>query len=454
MQFGTDGIRGRANTELTCEFALKFGRAVAANFNQSPILVGRDNRISSDMLFSAVAAGLCSNGSTVIDLGVVPTPAVAYLASQLSLPAIVISASHNPFYDNGFKVIGADGIKADQRVEQRIQELIDDEVSYSEDNDSHFEVGKIEDGIDQISIWEFMLYTRIGTSTDTYSKDFTVIVDCANGATSGFAPKILEKLPIKVVPIFTEQNGYSINAGCGATDTKALAKAVIETKSDLGIAFDGDGDRIVLVDENGVTIDGDHILALYANALTESDSLKNNGVVVTSMTNLGFNLAMADMGVEVKRCDVGDRNVVETMVLNDYILGGEQSGHIIRKDITCTGDGILNAILILNILRASNEKPSEIFTQLMQTFPQKLLNIRLTDNQYLKAHEIVTDGDLNKLVDSITETEAGAFRAVIRPSGTEKLLRIMVEAKSDELVETYLAKIGDKVASIMENIGN
>ena len=447
MRFGTDGIRGKANTELTCEFALKLGRALSEVFNQSPILIGRDNRLSSDMLFYAVSAGLCSGGSTAIDLKVVPTPAVAYIASVVSLPAIVISASHNPYHDNGIKVIGPDGIKVNRKTENDIENLIDLDMKDGLSTDS---IAKAEDGADQVSIWESML---VSNKQSEFQK-LRVVVDCANGATSLFAPRILESLGADITAIFTEQNGYSINAGCGATDTAALAKVVVDTKSDLGIAFDGDGDRIVLTDEKGNTIDGDRIIALYAEHLIKRGTLRNNGVVVTSMTNLGFALAMDKLGVNVKRCDVGDRNVIELMLENDYILGGEQSGHIIRKDITCTGDGILNAILLLNILNSSHQKPSEIFSNTMTRFPQKLINLKLTQGQYQKVNEITSDAELNGLIDSITESEAGAFRAVVRPSGTEKLLRIMVEAKSDALVESYLAKISDMASTVIDKISS
>ncbi len=484
MRFGTDGIRGRANTELTCEIALRFGRAVSSVFNESPVLVGRDNRVSSDMFFSAIAAGLSSMGSRVIDLKVIPTPGVAYLAHRLELPAVVISASHNPYYDNGFKVFDSSGHKISADIESQIEFLINSTEEFRLTS----KVGQFENGTDQIKLWEqlilnsffsdFSATNKTATnktatneskvnnqrannqrtnakkqnSWDTKNLEFKLVVDCANGATSLFAEKVFRKLGLNVLPIFTEQNGYSINENCGAANPDSLVKVVVDTHSDLGLAFDGDGDRIVIVDETGKIIDGDFIIAFYAKYLKDKGLLTNNGVVVTSMTNLGFELAMKELEIDVVRTDVGDKNVLMAMLDRNYVLGGEQSGHIIRRDLSPTGDGLLNAIMLISLILDSGLKVSELFSTVMTSFPQKLANIELNEQQYANRDKILEDGRLLEQIKMIESKEGKEFRAVLRASGTEKLIRVMVEAKSETLVDEYLNSLLSKVKLIAEDI--
>jgi phosphoglucosamine mutase len=451
------------------------------------------------MFFSAIAAGLSSMGSRVIDLKVIPTPGVAYLAHRLELPAVVISASHNPYYDNGFKVFDSSGHKISADIESQIEFLINSTEEFRLTS----KVGQFENGTDQIKLWEQLILNSffsdfsatiktetiktetiktetIKTATnktetneskvnnqrtnnqrinakkqnswDTKNLEFKLVVDCANGATSLFAEKIFRKLGLNVLPIFTEQNGYSINENCGAASPNSLVKVVVDTHSDLGLAFDGDGDRIVIVDETGKIIDGDFIIAFYAKYLKDKGLLTNNGVVVTSMTNLGFELAMKELEIDVVRTDVGDKNVLMAMLDRNYVLGGEQSGHIIRRDLSPTGDGLLNAIMLISLILDSGLKVSELFSTVMTSFPQKLANIELNEQQYANRDKILEDGRLLEQIKMIESKEGKEFRVVLRASGTEKLIRVMVEAKSEILVDEYLNSLLSKVKLIAEDI--
>ncbi len=441
--FGTDGVRGIANTELSCERAMAIGRAVGTILIEScrrrPIFViGSDTRTSSDMLVSAVTAGVCSVGADVISLGVIPTPAVAYLVGKYKADAgIMISASHNPSEFNGIKVFSGDGYKLPDMLEERVEALVLDETDQGvyPTGDA---VGKVtyakngrKDYIDHVK------------SSVLYSLDgLNIAIDCANGAASMTAKQLFTELGANVHILFDQPNGANINEGCGSTHTEALAKYVVENKLDCGVAFDGDADRCLMVDENGSLIDGDMIMAICATDLKERGRLERNAVVGTIMTNLGFQKFCEENDLKFVATKVGDRFVLEEMLLEEYSFGGEQSGHIIFRHFATTGDGQLTAAQLLSLLRRKQEKLSKL-ASVMTRYPQTTVNLKVSNEGKLLFY---TDADIKAAIDQAKEELGKNGRIVVRPSGTEPLIRVMVEG----LDHKQIVKLADDVAGVIK----
>lgn len=429
--FGTDGVRGIANQELTCELALGIGRAAATvlakDGRRRPVFViGADTRISSDMLGSALIAGLCSVGADVIQLGVIPTPAVAYLVGKYKADAgIMISASHNPAPFNGIKIFSGEGYKLPDALEEEIESIVLDQDP-AENLPVGGELGKVtfaanaaKDYIDHLK------------STVLYALDgMRVAVDCANGAASVTAARLFRELGADADILFDAPNGTNINDNCGSTHMEALAKYVVENKLDMGIAFDGDADRCLCVDENGNLIDGDQIMAICSLDLKERGKLAGNAVVGTIMTNFGFTKFCDDNELKFIATKVGDRYVLEELLLNEYAFGGEQSGHIIFRDFATTGDGQLTAIQLLSYIKRSGAKLSEL-TGVMRKYPQ--LSINLTVSNEGKLH-FYTNSKIKAAINAAKKALGSTGRIVVRPSGTEPLIRVMAEGNDDDFV--------------------
>ncbi|MCM3551101.1 phosphoglucomutase [Niallia circulans] len=436
--FGTDGVRGVANSELTPELAFKLGRAggyvLTKEAAQPKVLIGRDTRISGEMLEASLVAGLLSIGAEVMRLGVISTPGVAFLTKQLSATAgIMISASHNPVEDNGIKFFGSDGFKLLDSQEEEIEALIDGEDTMPRPVGG--DVGQLNDYFEGAQKYmQFLKQTVEGGFEGIH-----VAIDCANGAASSLATHVLADLDADISSMGSSPNGTNINACCGSTHPEELAKLVVEKQADVGLAFDGDADRLIAVDEKGEIVDGDKIMYIIASYLKEQGRLNNNTVVTTVMSNLGFYKALEEKQIETKQTAVGDRYVMEEMRKGNYNLGGEQSGHIIFLDYNTTGDGLLTGVQLLNIMKQTGKPLSELAAG-MKTFPQCLINVRVTDKDAVKNNALV-----QQEIQRVEEAMAGEGRILVRPSGTEPLVRVMVEAKTDELCQQYANQIVDVV---------
>ncbi|MBU8598116.1 phosphoglucosamine mutase [Shouchella clausii] len=436
--FGTDGVRGVANSELTPELAFKLGRAggyvLTKEAAQPKVLIGRDTRISGEMLEASLVAGLLSIGAEVMRLGVISTPGVAFLTKQLSATAgIMISASHNPVEDNGIKFFGSDGFKLLDSQEEEIEALIDGEDTMPRPVGG--DVGQLNDYFEGAQKYmQFLKQTVEGGFEGIH-----VAIDCANGAASSLATHVLADLDADISSMGSSPNGTNINACCGSTHPEELAKLVVEKQADVGLAFDGDADRLIAVDEKGEIVDGDKIMYIIASYLKEQGRLNNNTVVTTVMSNLGFYKALEEKQIETKQTAVGDRYVMEEMRKGNYNLGGEQSGHIIFLDYNTTGDGLLTGVQLLNIMKQTGKPLSELAAG-MKTFPQCLINVRVTDKDAVKNNALV-----HQEIQRVEEAMAGEGRILVRPSGTEPLVRVMVEAKTDELCQQYANQIVDVV---------
>ena len=423
--FGTDGARGVANTEISCTLAMDIGRAAAMvvardHHKRKPVfLVGHDTRISHDMLESAIAAGLCSVGADVVTLGTVPTPAVAYLVANSDADAaIMLSASHNPYEFNGIKIFGAEGFKLTDEEEMEIEEIVLDHV-LPYDLKWNDELGVIRSG-------ETLVEQYIDHIVSTVEGDLSCIrvaADCANGSASATAAKIFAKLGADVTILNDEPNGVNINDNCGSTHIDVLGKYVRENGFDLGVAFDGDADRCLAVDESGELVDGDKLIAIFASQLKQEGKLANNTAVVTVMSNMGFFKFAEQTGIHVEKTSVGDRYVLQNMLEHGHCIGGEQSGHIIFREFMTTGDGQLTAVQLLRAIKKSGKKLSEL-AQLMQVYPQVILNVRA--DKEMKRMVKLDEGVL-KRQQQLEEGMNGNGRILVRPSGTEPVIRIMVE---------------------------
>lgn len=437
--FGTDGVRGIANSELTPELAFKIGRfggyVLTKDKERPKVLIGRDTRISGHMLEGALVAGLLSIGAEVMRLGVISTPGVAYLTKVLGAQAgVMISASHNPVQDNGIKFFGPDGFKLSDEQEQEIEALLD-----SEEDTLPRPIGK---DLGQVNDYfeggqKYLQYLK-----QTVDEDFSgihVALDCAHGATSSLATHLFADLDADVSTMGASPNGLNINEGVGSTHPEALAAFVKEKGADVGLAFDGDGDRLIAVDENGQIVDGDQIMYICAKYLNEQGRLKHQTVVSTVMSNLGFYKALEAQGIKSVQTAVGDRYVVEEMKKNGYNLGGEQSGHIIFLDYNTTGDGLLTALQLVNIMKVTKKPLSELAGE-MKKYPQKLVNVKVTDK-----HEAIANEEVQRVIREVEEEMAGNGRILVRPSGTEPLVRVMVEAPTNELCDQYVERIASVV---------
>ena len=430
--FGTDGARGVANTEISCTLAMDIGRAAAMvvardHHKRKPVfLVGHDTRISHDMLESAIAAGLCSVGADVVTLGTVPTPAVAYLVANSDADAaIMLSASHNPYEFNGIKIFGAEGFKLTDEEEMEIEEIVLDHI-LPYDLKWNDELGVIRSG-------ETLVEQYIDHIVSTVEGDLSgirVAADCANGSASATAAKIFAKLGADVTILNDKPNGVNINDNCGSTHIDVLGKYVRENGFDLGVAFDGDADRCLAVDESGELVDGDKLIAIFASQLKQEGKLANDTAVVTVMSNMGFFKFAEQAGIHVEKTSVGDRYVLQNMLEHGHCIGGEQSGHIIFREFMTTGDGQLTAVQLLRAIKKSGKKLSEL-AQLMQVYPQVILNVRA--DKEMKRMVKVDEGVL-KRQQQLEEGMNGNGRILVRPSGTEPVIRIMVEGLDREAI--------------------
>lgn len=441
--FGTDGVRGVANAELTPELAFKLGRIggyVLTKHVENPrIVIGRDTRISGEMLESSLVAGLLSIGADVMRLGVISTPGVAFLTKALSASAgIMISASHNPVPDNGIKFFGPDGYKLLDEQELEIENLLEmeDELprptggALGQVND-YFEGGQ-----------KYIQFLKQTIQSDL--SGIHIAIDCAHGAASSLAPHLFADLEADISTMGTSPNGVNINENCGSTHPEALSAFVLEKEAQVGLAFDGDADRLIAIDENGQIVDGDKILFICAKYMNDQGRLNHNTVISTVMSNLGFYKALEEEGIETKQTAVGDRYVMEEMRKGGFNLGGEQSGHIIFLDYITTGDGLLSALQLVHIMKVTNKPLSELAAE-METFPQKLVNLRVEDKNAVSENEVV-----RSVIDKVEEEMNGEGRVLVRPSGTEPLVRIMVEAKTEEQCNEYIDEI---VAVVKEELG-
>ncbi|MDK0487358.1 phosphoglucosamine mutase [Enterococcus faecalis] len=440
--FGTDGVRGIANKELTPELAFKLGRYGGYVLSQHEdssrkprVLVGRDTRISGEMLEQALIAGLLSVGIEVFQLGVISTPGVAYLTRlQKASAGVMISASHNPAEDNGIKFFGADGFKLVDDQEAEIEALLDAEED-TLPRPSAEGLGSLDEFPEGLLKYSQFLVQSIPGDL----ADMTVCLDAANGATTTAVNRVFADLETDFYTMGTSPNGLNINDGVGSTHPEALAEMVVEKGADAGLAFDGDGDRIIAVDELGRIIDGDKIMYICAKYLAEKKRLKKDTIVTTVMSNLGFHKAVEEIGLKDVVTQVGDRYVVEEMRKNDYNFGGEQSGHMIFLDYNTTGDGMLSGIQLLNVMKQTGKKLSELADE-VTIYPQKLVNIRVTDKN--GAMEVPA---IKAVVEQAEAEMNGEGRILVRPSGTEPLLRVMAEAPTQEKVDYYVDKIAEVV---------
>jgi phosphoglucosamine mutase len=431
MRFGTDGVRGRANSDLTPSFALDLGRAAARVLDASEAVVGGDSRISTPMLEAAFVAGLAAEGVEVHRLGVTPTPAVAFEAARTGAMGAVISASHNPYQDNGIKLFAPGGTKLPDDVEA----LIEAELSSLEPPAG--DPAPIHGRGDSGEAYADHLLSVLG------DRDFTglrVVVDAANGAASHLAAEVFGRTGAQLVVINDQPDGRNINAACGATDPAGLQAVVTAERAHVGIALDGDADRLIAIDEQGQVVDGDHIIAICAADLRARGLLANDTVVVTVMTNLGFRLAMEHAGIHVVETKVGDRYVLEALAEGGHSLGGEQSGHVIFSDMATTGDGMLTGLVLLDIVQRSNRRLSQLAGEAMTQLPQVLVNVRVADRRPDIAVEMADEI-------AAAEAELGATgRVLVRPSGTEPLVRVMVEAPTAEQAQATADRLAARVA--------
>lgn len=439
--FGTDGVRGIANTELNCDLAYKIGRAgafvLSKECGEKPIiLVGKDTRISGDMLESALVAGILSSGGDVMLAGVVPTPAIAYLVRKYGVQAgVVISASHNPMEYNGIKFFNSQGFKLKDEIEDEIEKLVLDDSEIPVVTGSF--VGKIIKC--NTARQDYIDYAK--STIDCDFKGLKIAVDCANGATAGIGDTILSDLGAYVFSIATEPNGTNINDSCGSTYIKNVCEKTIETGSDIGIAFDGDGDRVLFSDECGNEIDGDQVMAILGKFMKSNGILKNNTIVGTVMSNLGLSIFGEENDIKIKQASVGDRYVLEKMLKNDFNLGGEQSGHIIMLDYNTTGDGIVTALQILKILKNTGTKLSQL-SQIIKKLPQILVNTKVkNENKEL----VLKDEEILELVENVNIKLFKKGRVLVRASGTEPLFRVMIEGEDIDEITAYANEIAELI---------
>ncbi len=438
--FGTDGVRGMANQELTAELAFRLGRAGAHVLNRPGrrprIIIGKDTRISGDMLEAALIAGILSVGGDCIRAGVVPTPGLAYLARTMGCCAgVMISASHNPVPDNGIKFFAGDGFKLPDAVEDEIEALVLNE-QYAFPQPVGEEIGRVAEDGDCAGRYLAWLREQAGDLDLTGLK---LVIDCANGAASQIAPWLFTGLGAQVRVIYGEPDGININAGCGSTHLGPLQQAVPEFEADLGLAFDGDADRLLAVDEQGSRVDGDQIIVICGLARQRQHALPGNRVVISVMSNLGLWEAFRNAGVEILETRVGDRYILEEMRKSQAVLGGEQSGHIIFLDRTTTGDGLLTALELLKVVRQSQQPLSGLAGQ-MTRFPQVLVNIQVQNKHALNGHPVIAEA-----VRGAERKLAGRGRILVRPSGTEPLVRVMGEGPREEELLDVVSELSEVV---------
>lgn len=444
--FGTDGVRGIANDELTVTLAMKLGQAGAAVLTKGKqkkptIMVGCDTRISGGMLANALMAGACSVGADVCYVGVVPTPAVAYLTQAYHMDAgVVISASHNPVEFNGIKFFDADGFKLPDALEDEIEALIKNDMQGIK-----FPTGT---GVGNITYAmeakeDYIRHAK--EAADVNLTGLKIVLDCAQGASFETSVKAITELGADVIAIHNEPDGTNINDNCGSTHMESLQKAVVEHKADLGLAFDGDADRMLAVDENGTKVDGDQIMAIIGNHMKEQGKLKGDTIVATVMSNLGFFLMGEKQGIHVEQTKVGDRYVLERMKEINANLGGEQSGHIILLDENTTGDGLLSALFLLKVL-VDTKKPLSELAGIMEVLPQALVNAKVANS---KKYNYMDYPEVEGAIKELSEKFKDEGRVLIRPSGTEPLVRVMIEGKNQEQIEKEAGVLAALIEKVM-----
>jgi len=445
--FGTDGVRGVANDTLTAELSMRIGRAAAmvlsGGSRRRPVFaVGMDTRISSDMLASSLAAGLCSVGADVIQLGVVPTPAVAYLVGKYKADAgVMISASHNSSEFNGIKIFSGDGYKLPDDMEERIEAIVLDRVQ-PELLAAPQDIGKVIHKHTAIKDYVDHVKSSVAFSLD----GLNIAVDCANGSASASAARLFSELGADATILFADPDGLNINAACGSTHIEALRAYVLEHKLDAGVAFDGDADRCLCIDDEGSLIDGDFIMAICALDMKKRGKLNKNTVVGTIMTNLGFVKFCEQNDIRFVATKVGDRFVLEEMLLEEYDFGGEQSGHVIYRDFATTGDGQLTAVQLLSLLRREGVKLSEL-SRVMKRYPQSMINVKVSPDGKLKFY---TDPAVKEAVEAGKKALGKDGRIVVRVSGTEPLIRVMTEGEDEAQIERIAQ---DTAKVIREQLG-
>lgn len=441
--FGTDGVRGVANIELTPELAFKLGKSgalVLTNGTHKPkILVAKDTRVSGDMLESALIAGILSVGAEAVRLGVIPTPAVAHSVREMKADAgVMISASHNSVEYNGIKFFDGKGLKLKDELEDEIQSLIEDDFKEAPIFDG-VSLGKVFDDFDSLE-----KYIDFAKSTiEGNLEGLKVALDAANGASYLASKRVFEDLGANVFMLNDKPDGLNINNNCGSTHPEGLMDFVVKNNCDFGLAFDGDADRVLAVDENGGLIDGDKILLISALSLKDKGKLKDNTIVVTVMSNLGLDIAAKKNGLSLVKTNVGDRYVLNEIIESGYSLGGEQSGHVIFADYNTTGDGIVTGVQLASIVKESRKSLSEL-AKTMKTLPQVLVNVKVTNNdKYI--HE--KDEDIKELINKIENDLGDKGRVLIRPSGTEPLVRVMIEGENQIMIEKDADLIKDLILS-------
>lgn len=441
--FGTDGIRGIAGESLTADLSFKVGKALGKLLTEKKehpkVVIGRDTRISCDMIEHALTAGLTSTGVNVMTVGTIPTPAIAYLTKTIETDSgIMISASHNPYQDNGIKIFGPDGFKLTDEQELEIESLIDNSEQIK--NASFEKIGKIYGGHELSQ--KYIQHIKQSIPGDL--SDIKIALDCANGATTSVAPFIFGDLEADIETIGCQPNGININDNVGSTKIETISAFVKENNVDVGFAFDGDGDRVLAVDAKGNIVDGDKIMFILAKHLKEQGELKDNMVVSTVMSNIGFYKAIEENGLQSVKTAVGDRYVVEEMRNNNYSLGGEQSGHIVLMNYATTGDGILTAVKLANIIKTSGKSLEELASE-VSIYPQKLVNIKVVDKK-----AAMEDSEVLAKCEKVEKELEGNGRILLRASGTENLIRVMVEASSDELTDKYCEQVAKIVREKFE----
>ena len=424
LRFGTDGVRGRALSELTAEYASSLGHAAAEVIGSGHWLIGHDTRESGPVLEQALMAGLAAGGAVPSQVGVLPTPALAYLSALHNVPAAMITASHNPWQDNGVKIFAAGGLKLSEEAERAIEESMRNDVAVSAPTRP----------VHSATVAPYIEHL-VDTIGPQGLGGLRIVVDCANGAMFEAAPLVVRTLGADVVVINAEPNGRNINDRCGATHPAALSGAVVAEGADLGLAFDGDGDRLIAVDHLGSVVDGDRMIALAALQLRDEGQLTDDTVVVTVMSNLGFHRAMEAAGIKVITTAVGDRSVLEALDAGDYAIGGEQSGHIVYRHLATTGDGLLAGLKLAAYVRNRGQSLAELAGAVMTSYPQVLVNVKVAHR-----HPNV-DLELAAEIASALEALHGEGRILVRPSGTEPLIRVMVEAANQQLAQATAEKL-------------
>ncbi len=435
--FGTDGIRGFANSfPMTADIALRTGRALAHYFNEKgggKVIIGKDTRLSGDVFEHALASGLASMGVDVLLAGVIPTPGVAYLCRTMEniVAGVVISASHNPYHDNGIKVFNGKGFKLGIEEESQLEHAILSETNpeLSDKNSLTGRITELPDGLDRYA--DFLKNLLPGISF----KGLKAVVDCSNGAASTIAPRLFTALDLDVNLLSNKPDGVNINAGCGSEHLESLIEKVVETRSDLGLALDGDADRLIAVDQNGTVISGDQLIAVIAKHEKDTSQLANHEVVTTVMSNMGLGSCLAEHGIKHRMAQVGDRNVMIEMLRTGAVVGGEDSGHMIFLNHHTTGDGLISALKILNVIRLTG-KPLHQLSRIMTVYPQKLINIEVREKP-----EINSVFEIHSSIERVEERLKGKGRVLVRYSGTQNMCRVMVEAPTAEETEAFCEEI-------------